>query len=287
MPHQRGADLDSSFSSVPRFYGGVFLYRIRVVHIDGAIFYTPYDTIPSMRGYTNTLIAVLIIAAAVISYGYLRSRQGTTLSFRVAGSSDISQTSASLRAVPPEGVIDVGDVVNLTLVVDSADQAMNAVAGTITYPSDQVEAVGISTSTSILEYWVQEPTMAASSSITFSGIVPTPGFTGSGGQILTVSFKTMQEGPATIALSNVQVLANDGQGTNILSQVIPTTLTVEMPPRKHLDPTDINGDGKVDFTDLSILIANWGAPKDPRSDINRDGVVDLRDLRVLLSRITL
>jgi hypothetical protein len=238
-----------------------------------------------MRGYTNILIAALIIGVAVISYGYLRDRQGTTLSFRVVGNSDFSQTTATLRAVPPGGDVDVGDVVNLALVVDSADQAMNAVAGTITYPSDQVEAVGISTSTSIIEYWVREPTTTASSSITFSGIIPTPGFRGSGGRVLTVSFKTLQEGLVTIALSDAQVLANDGQGTNILSQVIPATVNVVKPATKLQDPADINGDGKIDFSDVSILIANWGNPKNQAADLNHDGVVDLKDLSILLSRM--
>jgi len=56
-------------------------------------------------------------------------------------------------------------------------------------------------------------------------------------------------------------------------------------------PADLNGDGHIDFKDLSILLAKWGSidceeyeannsSKCP--DINADGVVDVFDLRILL-----
>jgi len=44
---------------------------------------------------------------------------------------------------------------------------------------------------------------------------------------------------------------------------------------------DINSDGKVDVTDLGILLSNWGASGS--ADINNDGAVDVTDLGILLS----
>lgn len=52
------------------------------------------------------------------------------------------------------------------------------------------------------------------------------------------------------------------------------------------DPADLNGDGVVDFSDLLILLSNWGACADPgdcASDLSGDGIVDFTDLLVLLS----
>jgi surface antigen len=45
---------------------------------------------------------------------------------------------------------------------------------------------------------------------------------------------------------------------------------------------DLNGDYRVDVTDLSILESRWGT-SDPVSDLNRDGTVNVFDLSILLS----
>lgn len=47
--------------------------------------------------------------------------------------------------------------------------------------------------------------------------------------------------------------------------------------------TDFNGDCRVNMTDFSILMANWGAhPRNPATDINTDGSVGIIDLSILL-----
>lgn len=45
---------------------------------------------------------------------------------------------------------------------------------------------------------------------------------------------------------------------------------------------DLNGDGIVDVTDLSILLFSWGDTARPPADIDKDGVVDITDLAMLL-----
>lgn len=48
---------------------------------------------------------------------------------------------------------------------------------------------------------------------------------------------------------------------------------------------DLNGNGSVDLTDLSILLTNFGADivSFEKGDINGDGVIDLTDLALMLS----
>ena len=50
-------------------------------------------------------------------------------------------------------------------------------------------------------------------------------------------------------------------------------------------PGDLNGDGRVNITDLSILLSNYGTTN-AVADINGDGVVNIFDLSILLSRWT-
>lgn len=50
-------------------------------------------------------------------------------------------------------------------------------------------------------------------------------------------------------------------------------------------PGDINGDNKVDLTDLTIMISNWNTTSSS-SDFNADGTVNIFDLSILLSHWT-
>jgi hypothetical protein len=45
---------------------------------------------------------------------------------------------------------------------------------------------------------------------------------------------------------------------------------------------DINGDGKVDITDLSIMLSDWGT-NNAAADLNHDGTVNVFDLSLLLA----
>jgi hypothetical protein len=59
--------------------------------------------------------------------------------------------------------------------------------------------------------------------------------------------------------------------------------TSSPPPPPSPKVGDINGDGRVDISDLSILLTNWGSTTNTASDLNNNGVVDVFDLSILLS----
>ncbi|HUB93943.1 MAG TPA: polysaccharide deacetylase family protein [Verrucomicrobiae bacterium] len=56
-------------------------------------------------------------------------------------------------------------------------------------------------------------------------------------------------------------------------------------PTSTAIPGDINGDGKVDALDLSVLLSNWGktGATAAQGDLNGDGTVDALDLSILLT----
>lgn len=45
---------------------------------------------------------------------------------------------------------------------------------------------------------------------------------------------------------------------------------------------DINEDGKVNLVDFSILLFNWGIPKNLGADLNNDGEIDLVDFSIMM-----
>jgi len=124
--------------------------------------------------------------------------------------------AASLFFSPGSGTYNVGKSFSVGVYVNSAGAAANAFQGVVNFPSDKLEVTSLSKSGSIMSLWVQEPAFSAGSAH-FEGIVLNPGFSGSGGKIITLNFKVKSPGSASLTFSGASVLANDGQGTNILS----------------------------------------------------------------------
>lgn len=128
--------------------------------------------------------------------------------------------AASITISPTSGSYVAGNNFTVTIQVSSIDQAMNAVQGVLLYPADKLSVVEFSKSGSIINLWVQEPFYNnGTGRLSFEGVALNPGFTGSAGRILRVTFRSKAEGTATLSFTNVSVLANDGSGTNILSSV--------------------------------------------------------------------
>jgi len=235
----------------------------------------------SLKKYiiVSVIFLVLIIFAIILVYRY-KNPSGTkdSLSFRSA------VATANLLLAPAKGIFYVGDTVNIALFVNASEQPVNMLESKITFPKDKLEAVSLSKDGSIINLWVQEPSFSNQDGvITLMGGLPSPGFTGVAGKIIIISFKVIDEGDAVIDIKDASLLANDGYGTNILKEVIPTHLTL-LKPKSQKDIADINADGKVNLIDVSILIANIGTMKDERYDLNNDGKIDAKDLSILLSK---
>ncbi|MEK7510377.1 MAG: cohesin domain-containing protein [Patescibacteria group bacterium] len=128
--------------------------------------------------------------------------------------------AATLYFSPSSGSHAVGTTFSISVYVSSADQAMNAASGAISFPSDKLEVASLSKIGSIFSLWVQEPTFSNTlGTVNFEGIVLNPGFTGSSGKIISITFKTKTAGNAPLTFSSGSVLAHDGKGTNTLTDL--------------------------------------------------------------------
>jgi four helix bundle protein len=126
--------------------------------------------------------------------------------------------AASLYFSPSQQSYLVGSSFNVDVYVSSLDQAINAVSANIIFPADKLDVVSISKNGSIINLWVVEPS-SLQGSINFEGIVLNPGFSGSGGKIISLKFKAKAAGNAELVFSSASVLANDGNGTNVLKGI--------------------------------------------------------------------
>lgn len=135
--------------------------------------------------------------------------------------------AATLFLSPSSGEYKVGSIVPVSIFVSSADTAMNAAAGEITFPKDKLEVTSLSTSGSIFSFWVENPTFTnTTGQVKFEGVVFDPGYKGSNGRILTINFRVKNVGSAPINFTSASVLANDGAATNILSRQTGAQLTL-------------------------------------------------------------
>jgi hypothetical protein len=85
---------------------------------------------------------------------------------------------ADLYILPSNKDLNVGDNLNVSVYIDSLDQAMNAVSFRISYPEDLLRFVSLSKTGTIINLWVQEP-KGGNGEVFAEGIVLNPGFTGS------------------------------------------------------------------------------------------------------------
>ncbi|KKW43816.1 MAG: hypothetical protein UY97_C0009G0005 [Parcubacteria group bacterium GW2011_GWB1_57_6] len=134
--------------------------------------------------------------------------------------------AASLNIVPASVSVAAGQQVTVSVTVASVDQALNAISGTVSFPTNLLSIASVSKANSVLSLWVQEPTFSnLAGSVQWSGVVPNPGFAGTG-TVFSIRFLAKKEGTATVYFTSSAVLANDGNGTNILTGANPSTVTI-------------------------------------------------------------
>ncbi len=157
-------------------------------------------------------------------------------------------TAASLSVSPKTAEYKVGSTFKLSIYASSPDQALNTVAGSLTFPPTLLEVTSLSKEGSVFGLWIREPSFSnTAGNVAFESVVLNPGYIGNGGKVLTVNFKVKAAGTAALGISGASILANDGLGTNILTGVSGASLSLiaadATPPPA---PTDPNAGSKVD-----------------------------------------
>lgn len=128
--------------------------------------------------------------------------------------------AASLSVSPNSGQYNVGSTFTINVLVSSSDQSINVVSGEISFDAAKLEVVSVTKSGSIMGLWVQEPNFSnILGTIKFEGIILNPGFLGSNGKVISIIFKAKNPGSIKLLLANVSILANDGEGTDVLDSL--------------------------------------------------------------------
>lgn len=126
-----------------------------------------------------------------------------------------SAASANFYLSPSSGSVNLGDTISASVMI-STDTAINAGEATVTFSSNILEYQSVSTGGSIFSFWTSGPS-GGSTSVSFGGGLSNPGYSGGSGKVLTITWKAINTGTATVSINGTKILANDGIGTNILS----------------------------------------------------------------------
>jgi hypothetical protein len=133
--------------------------------------------------------------------------------------------AATLSIVPGSGTYEVGDTVTIQEIVSSG-VSLNAISSKIQVSPTFFAIQSVSKVGSILNFWVSEPSFDKSSGIVNLEGVALSGFQGSSGTVATIKLKTLKSGSGKIAFQSGQILANNGQGTDITDNLAGAAFTI-------------------------------------------------------------
>ncbi len=126
--------------------------------------------------------------------------------------------AATLYLTTSTNSVKVGELVTIRALVNTQNKTINNAEAAIIFNKDLVEVISLTTRNTIFTLWVEQPNFSNSSGrITFNGGLPNPGYTGGGGEIVSVTFRAKAQGTAAFSFAGAAVRENDGLGTDIFS----------------------------------------------------------------------
>ena len=138
----------------------------------------------------KTFLATLIILVGLVS---------VPLSFLKANS------GISLYVTPSSGNYDVGNLIHVSVMIDTKGETINAVKATLGF-NENLEVRSISKSGSIFGLWIEDPSYDNSlRTITFGGAGAGTTYKGSAGKIISITFEAEKAGKGTISFSSSSV----------------------------------------------------------------------------------
>ena len=135
--------------------------------------------------------------------------------------------AATLFITPRSNEVKVGDTFSVLIDTDSQGVAINAATADISFDNNLLSVQSVGFSNSIFTIWPEEPNYSnTTGNIHFSGGLYSPGWNGSIGAILRVTFKAKAAGQTKLTFANTSILANDGIGTNIITNSLGSSINI-------------------------------------------------------------
>lgn len=204
--------------------------------------------------------------------------------------------AAKFVVTPSSGSHKVGDTFEMTVLLDTEGQTVNAIDMAFAFPPDKLQLVSPATSNSIIGVYTSAPKFNNTlGQVEIVGGIPN-GVNVSAGIITKLTFRVKSVGQATIRfLDNSQALLNDGKGTNALRSTAGAVYKLELPdstgPPVHSDThpnqdqwyqeknVKLRWDSSFGYEGFSYMVS------DSPSDVP-DDVVDGKDTKISYENVS-
>ena len=254
------------------------------------------STYVKLAKYAGVVFAsfILIISSIVVIHPGVLGLLASTIS-------SLSGASTTVFFIPYGNEnLSIGGTTSVDITVNTK-VPINALGATISFPRDTIEVLSISKEKSFFDLWTEDTTIDEDSGeIRFSGGTTRQGGIMGTGTVLTLMVRAKTSGSAQLLFKNLQVYPSNNTGKPVDTQTRAITYSIAEPkavnastspsgPTMNAIPApspDLNGDGKINLIDLSILTFKiMLSAYDPRYDLNMNGSVGLDDLSILLSKM--
>ena len=181
---------------------------------------------PTLHRISRKILTFLVVFALPIGVlASLLTNTNDRLVVEAAG-------SASIYPSPAATTIYKGNSVIVSVITNTGGKKTNAYQATVRYPTDKLQAVGISKGSLCPVFWIKDPSYNNSTGTASFECGTNNPYNGSAGVIGSITFRAINTGTATISVvSPSQVLAADGSGTNVLGSTGSRSITINEPPK--------------------------------------------------------
>lgn len=169
---------------------------------------------------------------------------------RIAGAQSVSLTSGATTYI-------AGEVVAVTVSVNSEGKAINTVSGKVVVPST-FTIREVRYGNSAISLWVEQPKISGNT-VTFAGGIP--GGFNSTGPLLTLYVSSASPGEGTFRLQDIKVLLNDGLGTEVSATTRNLSLTIKAAAKPAPAPKPKTVEEKPKTPEPALLPKDEVAPE--------------------------
>ncbi len=127
--------------------------------------------------------------------------------------------AAELSIINNYQAINIGQEFEVVVYLNTENEKINALSGKIIFPEQYLELVRIKNNDSVINFWIEMPSLSQPGEVSFSGIIP-GGLEDNRSKIFSLIFRAKSAGSEQVSISDFSALLNDGQGTAVNTKTV-------------------------------------------------------------------